>query len=421
MDIQKRVDLSGSFRNVNWQSSTIAGLRLVEGATNFSAVACRWNNNEGWGIIVQGPSNIYIDHYTVDTGSLTSQGFIFFDVAGDSDSRDFFSLSSGLIEVNGLVNDALIKLGRQLTFDDTQFTVNIDGMMIAVAAGQEEKFDLMRVYPAEGTVHRSVAMIFNAVNARQHVRDWWTGIPQSPPSKDLRVLSGTFAGDANGAQYDYTLNASPAGSIAAPIGAVATVSANDSTVPKSWSKHTGAAVRLAQGTLTMDTQPIVGDTFDLDTKKYTFRDILAADGDIAIGGSLAQAKLNLVAAIDLSGVAGTDYDTAMTRHTTVHVNPFIGDNVVISARSGGTAGNSIATTETFDAVTNIFDAATLGMTTSGAGEAGWVGLQGIITESDASRGDATAHVTGYMIFNTDDGAPNWSDGTNWVDATGSTT
>lgn len=41
--------------------------------------------------------------------------------------------------------------------------------------------------------------------------------------------------------------------------------------------------------------------------------------------------------------------------------------------------------------------------------------------TDANRGAATAVPTGTMIWNTDDGFPNWSDGTNWVDATGTTT
>lgn len=34
---------------------------------------------------------------------------------------------------------------------------------------------------------------------------------------------------------------------------------------------------------------------------------------------------------------------------------------------------------------------------------------------------ANTLTAGAMIWNTDDGAPNWSDGTNWVDATGATT
>ena len=41
--------------------------------------------------------------------------------------------------------------------------------------------------------------------------------------------------------------------------------------------------------------------------------------------------------------------------------------------------------------------------------------------TDANRGDAADVEPSTMIWNTDDGFPNWSDGTVWVDATGATT
>jgi hypothetical protein len=40
---------------------------------------------------------------------------------------------------------------------------------------------------------------------------------------------------------------------------------------------------------------------------------------------------------------------------------------------------------------------------------------------DAGRPDPTAVPAGTAIFNSDDGFPNYSDGTNWVDAAGVTT
>ncbi len=58
---------------------------------------------------------------------------------------------------------------------------------------------------------------------------------------------------------------------------------------------------------------------------------------------------------------------------------------------------------------------------TGTGNTGWAAVQGLAAETNASRGNASDHAAGYMIFNTDDGFPNWSDGTNWVDATGTTT
>jgi hypothetical protein len=115
----------------------------------------------------------------------------------------------------------------------------------------------------------------------------------------------------------------------------------------------------AQGTLTVDTQITNGDTMTVDTKTYTFQDTLTdVDGNIKIGATLAATQANLVAAFDLSGIAGTDYAASMTAHPTVNIADFAADAAVLTAKTKGTAGNSIATTETFTAGTNIFDAAT---------------------------------------------------------------
>jgi len=114
------------------------------------------------------------------------------------------------------------------------------------------------------------------------------------------------------------------------------------------------------GTLTIDTQPISGDTMTIGTTVYTFvtNDTANAEGEISVGDDLAEAKTNIVAAIN-----GTDgWNTA---HTLVSAAAFATNDCVITALIGGTAGDEIATTETFDAVTNVFDAVTLGTTAAG--------------------------------------------------------
>lgn len=120
----------------------------------------------------------------------------------------------------------------------------------------------------------------------------------------------------------------------------------------------------SQGTLTVDTQPIIGDTFTIGvgagSKVYTFVAELDADadGEVGIGADLAAAQLNIVAAIN-----GTDgFNVA---HTQVTAGAFAADDSIITAIVPGTPGDLIATTETFFAATNIFDAATLGTTTAG--------------------------------------------------------
>lgn len=123
----------------------------------------------------------------------------------------------------------------------------------------------------------------------------------------------------------------------------------------------------AQGTLTMDTNPTNADTMTVDTKVYTFKTTLTgADGEVKIGANVAATQASLVAAFNLTGTPGTDYGASMTYHPTVSIAAFATNDAVLTAKTGGTAGNSIATTETFTAGTNVFDAATLGTTTAGA-------------------------------------------------------
>jgi len=116
----------------------------------------------------------------------------------------------------------------------------------------------------------------------------------------------------------------------------------------------------SQGTLTIDTQPTAGNTMTIGTKVYTFVPVgtANADGEVSVGTDLATAKTAIVAAIN-----GTD--SVNIAHTQVTATAFAVNDCVITALIGGTAGDLIATTETFTAITNVFDAVTLGTTTSG--------------------------------------------------------
>jgi len=142
------------------------------------------------------------------------------------------------------------------------------------------------------------------------------------------------------------------------------------------------ALTASQGTLTMDTNPSAGvaaqgtltivepvtdaDTFTLDAKVYTLQTALTdVDGNIAIGANEAATKLNIVAAINRTGTPGTDYAGAMTIHPTISAAAFSVDACVLTAKTKGTAGNALVSTETFTDVGNVFDAATLGTTTAG--------------------------------------------------------
>lgn len=107
-------------------------------------------------------------------------------------------------------------------------------------------------------------------------------------------------------------------------------------------------------TLTVDTQPIAGDTFTLGTTVYIFVTDETADeaGEIDVGADLADAKTLIIAAIN-----GTDGNN--DAHESVSAGAFTGNDLPITALVKGVAGNSIDSTETFDAGTNVFSAATL--------------------------------------------------------------
>jgi hypothetical protein len=64
------------------------------------------------------------------------------------------------------------------------------------------------------------------------------------------------------------------------------------------------------------------------------------------------------------------------------------------------------------------------ITTTGNATANYVTATGVFkvpTYNDSTRPSASTVGAGAMIYNTDDSAPNFSDGTNWTDAVGVTT
>jgi len=154
----------------------------------------------------------------------------------------------------------------------------------------------------------------------------------------------------------------------------------------------------AQGTLTIAEPVTDTNTMTIDEVVYTFRAEGTADedGEIDLGADEAATKVNICAAI-----LGTD--GINTVHPTVTCEAaFDGDDLVLTAKSTGTAGNSIATTETITHASNVFDAATLGTTTAG------------VTEVIAVVGPV-----GEMYFDTTLGTPIWWDGTDtWLIAAG---
>jgi hypothetical protein len=110
-----------------------------------------------------------------------------------------------------------------------------------------------------------------------------------------------------------------------------------------------AAGVQASGTLTSNnTIPSDGDTVTIGGITYTLKTALTpTEGQVLINGSADAALLNLIRAINASGVNGVDYYTRLlgghpdvTAATSVTAHAFL-----VTARDYGVAGNAIATTE----------------------------------------------------------------------------
>jgi len=122
----------------------------------------------------------------------------------------------------------------------------------------------------------------------------------------------------------------------------------------------------SQGTLTLDTIPTDGDTMTIGSKTYTFKDTLTnVDGNIENAITLAQCKVNIENAVNLTGTPGVGYAAAMTVNGQASIASFIVDDAILTSKLPGTLGDSVSTTQTFTAGTNVFDAVTLGTTTAG--------------------------------------------------------
>jgi hypothetical protein len=105
--------------------------------------------------------------------------------------------------------------------------------------------------------------------------------------------------------------------------------------------------RAATGNFGVSANPLDTETVVIDSKTYTFQTTLTnSDGNVQIGVDAATSIANLVNAINLGAGSGTAYAAATTLHPTVSAAESDADSMLATAKTPGTAGNAIATTET---------------------------------------------------------------------------
>ena len=101
----------------------------------------------------------------------------------------------------------------------------------------------------------------------------------------------------------------------------------------------------ATGTLTNATNFLDTETVTIDAKIYTFQTVLTnVDGNVQIEATVALSHESLRRAINLDGIAGTNYAAAMTLHPTVSASD-TATTTVVTAKLAGTGGNAITTAE----------------------------------------------------------------------------
>jgi hypothetical protein len=147
---------------------------------------------------------------------------------------------------------------------------------------------------------------------------------------------------------------SPEGSVVAGAGSLY-LNLSGGVNTSLYTKESGGAV-AATGTLT-GTTIANGNTVAIAGKVYTFRTAISAAYDVLVGASDSDSLDNLISAINGSAGAGSTYGTGTVAHPSVVAAAGAGDTMDATARVGGTAGNSIATTATLTAGT--WGAATL--------------------------------------------------------------
>jgi len=131
------------------------------------------------------------------------------------------------------------------------------------------------------------------------------------------------------------------------------------------------ASAVATTTLTANgTGPADGDQVAIGGKTYTFKTALTGGAgianEVAIGGSTAQALLNLKAAVNAAaGGAGTAYGTGTVANANVNAVTAAATTLTFAANVNGTGGNAITSTTTV-AGDETFTAGTLAGGTAGS-------------------------------------------------------
>lgn len=142
-----------------------------------------------------------------------------------------------------------------------------------------------------------------------------------------------------------------------------------------------ASVARASGTITFAANPTAGETVTINGQAYTFVSALTAAFDVLIGALAENTLDNLVAAINDSGVEGTDYGTGTTQHPDVTAVKDSATQITVYAKIPGSDGNSITLAETSATAVTVSGA----NLTGGSDEVHGIIFKGLHANSDENE------------------------------------
>lgn len=161
------------------------------------------------------------------------------------------------------------------------------------------------------------------------------------------------------------------------------------------------------GTLTLPDQVTAADTMTIGSITYTF-DANGALSDTAnhieLGTTLAGTQTNIFNAVNRAGTPGTGYAAATVVNPDAEITTFSTDVATLYAKVGGSGGDTVATTETFTSVNNVFSGATLSggdtclYTLDNAIDAEGLTLAADLTETDLDRTAYAGMKTSQMVI-----------------------
>lgn len=288
------------------------------------------------------------------------------------------TFNDALFVVSG---DALFRVNTDFSVEAIDGTVNglgtpeIDsnGQVVFIADGTALQFYGGSGAPASGTLTLTGnAVAGETVTVGTQVYTWVAALTASNTFGEVVVgasaaasidnlIAAINAATGGGTTYgsDTTINqdvtASDGAGTSMNVSAKLSGTAGNSIVTTetmtnaSWGGATlsGGSAGTASGTLTLTGNAGAAETVTIGAVVYTFvATLTGAAYEVLIGATASDSLDNLIAAINAATGAGTVYGTGTVYHPQVRAAAGPGDTMDVVSRAGGSAYNSVATTET---------------------------------------------------------------------------